>query len=77
MLKYILRSDAINLSNKTNNSQKGHNENNSLNKIRQKTAIIQTKQIVIPVDRLIWNELEKSKDIKITSENIDVMLKKS
>ena len=29
------------------------------------------------LNRLIWEELEKSQDIKIASENIDVMLKKS
>ena len=45
--------------------------------IRYVTDTRERRIIRDKLSRLIWDELEKSKDIKIASENIDVMLKKS
>ena len=45
--------------------------------IRYVTDTRERRIIRDKLNRLIWDELEKSKDIKIASENIDVMLKKS
>ena len=53
MSKYIYKNGAISLSNKTDNSQTGHNDKNPLNTFRQKTTIVQTKQIINPVDRFL------------------------